>query len=220
MVIEKYISKQSQEKINARVRECESKVNAEVVTFFMVKSNRYEEAPLRAFLIGLVFAVAILVAYEHYNGWYQAVIVKDELLALSIIFGVGSVFYLLTSNFIFLQRLLVGASKMEESTMIMQHSIFSEYNLQETSQRNAILIFVSFFEKHISIKTDTYFTQKINNSEWDAIINEQIPLLKNKQYEQAFINTIAACEKLLLQHGIFASVNKDNELTNDLRINN
>lgn len=220
MTIEKYISKQSQEKINARVQSCESKVNAEVVTFFMSKSNSYEEAPLRAFIIGIVLAVTAIMVYEHYNGWHQSILVKDELLTLAFMFSIGATCFALVRFNNYLQRLFVQSTKMQTSVEVMQHSIFSEYKLHETSQKNAILIFVSFFEKHISIKTDSFFAQKIDNTEWDAIINEQMPLLKNKQYEQAFLNAIEQIEQLLLQQGFVANATRTNELTDDLQFNN
>lgn len=77
---------------------------------------------------------------------------------------------------------------------------FHEHNLTQTTKRNAVLIFVSFFERRIHIIADSGASQKIDNKKWEQIINDQLGALKKGSYETSLMQLIHAAGDLLTEY--------------------
>lgn len=219
MNVKQYLPESAQENINKAVSESEKKINAEIVPVFMVNSNNYEEAPLKGAVISMVVTGLAILTYDHIRDWYESIFLQhDWLFLLAIMIG-GIIGYVVVSLVPIFKFIFSSEAKRTKSSKVMAESVFAEFKLYETTQRNGILVFVSLFERRIHIIPDRLLDEAIPKDEWTKIINNMKPNLKSKQYEKAFLESIREIENLLLKYNFSGSSNRKNELPDHVRKN-
>ncbi len=92
---------------------------------------------------------------------------------------------------------------------------FLTLGLHNTSNRGAIMIFVSVAEHYVEILADKGVAEKVSETEWNELVNDFIFHIKRDDFTTGYIKTINHCGKIMAQH-FPPGTGKDNELTNQL----
>jgi putative membrane protein len=219
MKVENYLPKTAQEKITAAVTEAEKKINAEIVPVFMVSSDDYTEAKLRGTLLGATITAAFILIYDHLMGWYQLFLLQNDWLFVSGIACGGLLGYFLFGYLSPLKKLLVTKQQLKQRSAAMAERVFGEYKLFETKSRTGILIFISLFEHNIQIVPDKGLKEKIADDEWQKVIEQMKPSLRNKKFDEAFIQSISKITEIMLTYKMERIGDATNELPDHLREN-
>lgn len=91
---------------------------------------------------------------------------------------------------------------------------FLEQNLHHTAGETGVLIFVSEAEHYVEILADRGISTRVDNGEWQAIVDEFTGQVKRGEVLQGFERCIARCGALLAEH--VPATHTRNELPNHL----
>ena len=92
---------------------------------------------------------------------------------------------------------------------------FFRQQLHETRARNAILIFVSWDEKYVTIVADKGINEQVQQSDWDDLISGFVNAIKADDMANGFLSIIGGAGDLLINHFPVESPKTD-ELPNHL----
>lgn len=88
---------------------------------------------------------------------------------------------------------------------------FLATNMSATQARTGVLIFVSVLERYVEVVGDKAISEKLNQHDWQAIIDEMLPLLREKKSADAIVLAVQRCGALLAKH-FPAGIENKNEL--------
>lgn len=88
---------------------------------------------------------------------------------------------------------------------------FLATNISATKARTGVLIFVSLLERHVELVGDKSIAEKLTQRDWQAIIDEMLPLLRDKKSADAMVLAVERCGALLAKHFPVGTQNR-NEL--------
>jgi putative membrane protein len=77
---------------------------------------------------------------------------------------------------------------------------FLAINAHGTAGRTGILLFVSLLERHVEVVGDTEIAARVSPGEWQAIIDEMLPYLREERVADALVIGVERCGALLAQH--------------------
>lgn len=187
----KAISKQFKEDIKSLIAEYETKTSAQIVPVLLNSSDSYPSAHFRwALLLSLTFPVLLYISPLTFNDPIEFLVAQ----ACGIIIGFLIAFHPKVKRFLLFRK------HMNEEVYQRAIQAFHEHNLSQTPQRNAVLIFISFFERRIHIIADSGALEKISNKKWEDLIKEQLGSLKKGQYEESLMELIHGTGHLLAEH--------------------
>ncbi len=90
---------------------------------------------------------------------------------------------------------------------------FLAAQISATRARTGILIFVSLLERYVEVIGDKAIAAKLTQRDWQAIIDDMLPLLRDKKSADAMVLAAERCGALLATH-FPASAHNKNELPN------
>ncbi len=214
-----FFTQEEETRIEAAVKEAESKISGEIVPVFVIQSDSYPEARLKAFIAGFILSACIMLLIDEWMGWGEFFLLRHALYFLGAsllggLIGAG------LAEFIPLVKLLfVSQSRMNQRVDALARQKFLEYEVFNTRQRTGILLFVSLFEHEVEILGDSGINQKIKQDEWAEIADAMIEQLKKGNRCEAFIAGVEKSRDLLLKYGFEKSPDDTNEIPNHLRQN-
>ena len=77
---------------------------------------------------------------------------------------------------------------------------FLASNLSATRERTGVLIFVSLLEHYVEVIGDKAIAEKLTQHDWQKIVDDMLPLLKEKQTTDALVLAVHRCGALLATH--------------------
>ncbi len=92
---------------------------------------------------------------------------------------------------------------------------FLTLGLHNTSNRGAVMIFVSVAERYVEILVDQGVSEKVSADEWNQIVGNFITHIKHGDFATGYIETIQRCGEIMAVH-FPPGTGKENELTNQL----
>lgn len=214
-----FFTQEEQSRIEAAVKEAESKISGEIVPVFVWQSDTYPEARLKAFISGFILTACIILLIDEWMGWAQFFLLQDALYFLgSSVLG-GFIGALLVQFIPAVKRFFVSPHRMDYCVDALARQTFLEYEVFNTRQRTGILLFVSLFEHEVEILGDSGINQKISSDEWAQIAHAMINQLKKGNRCEAFLNGIQHSRDLLLKYGFKKTPDNINEIPDHLRQN-
>lgn len=203
----KQINEQARLNIRKAIRDIEKNTDGEIVCIITKQSGRYLLYPiLIAALLALILPV--LNTASVYWGDGSDVITFSlqsiAFLVFVILFTMTGLRYTLTPRAVMIDR-------------CRRHALeqFFSQNLHETLNRTGIMLFVSFDEKYVDIIADKGINDKVEETDWQSIINEFVKDVKSNDIERAFVGAINSSGGMLTEH--FPCKEKNpNELSNHL----
>lgn len=215
MRAERLFSQADREAIAAAVREAEQLTGGEIVPVVVDASDEYEVATWRAATVGALtaslLAALVWVAGEVWSSFLVAWI------ALPAPAGAATG-ALLIRLFPALRRAMIGREIMEHRTDHRARQAFLEAEVFRTRERTGILIFVSLFEHQVEVLGDAGINARVQQSEWQEIVDEIVAGMRRGTPAQALMAAIRQCGELLQRHGVERRPDDTDELANQVRL--
>ena len=77
---------------------------------------------------------------------------------------------------------------------------FLASNITATRKRTGVLIFVSLHERYVEVIGDRDIAEKLSQRDWQKIIDDMLPLLRDKKTVDALVLAVERCGQLLTAH--------------------
>lgn len=179
------LSQAQQERVGEAVKSVESRTNAELVTVIAATSDDYRYIPaLWAALVALLlpsvlYFTPLSIAWV---AWLPIIV----FIVLNTCLQLGG----------FRSKLVPKAvATWRASNMACRQ--FLEHGLHHTDGETGVLIFVSEAEHFVEILVDRGIKNKIDDSEWQDIVDAFIRDVRAKQVEEGFLRCLESCADIL-----------------------
>jgi len=200
-----HISNETKEKIQKAIFETEKKTSSELVAVVTQKSGRYLYISL---LITSLASLLVPFGFLFFAPDTEAKSIYEiqllSFMLLLLILNIPNVLYVLLPK-----TVLIKAAKLKA------FETFRILGLHKTSNYQAVMVFVSLYEKYIEIVADSAISAKIDNALWQSTIDTFLENVKNDKFEEGYIQAISEIEAILVEY--FPIENNDkNELSDGL----
>ena len=200
-----HISNETKEKIQKAIFETEKKTSSELVAVVTQKSGDYLYISLliTSFASLLVpFGFLFFAPDTEAKSIYEIQLLSFMLLLL--ILNIPNLLYVLLPK-----TVLIKAAKLKA------FETFRILGLHKTSNYQAVMIFVSLYEKYIEIVADSAISAKIDNALWQSTIDTFLENVQNDKLEEGYIQAISEIGAILVEYFPIEKHDK-NELSDGL----
>ncbi len=185
------------------IADAEKETDAELVTVLAKRADNYLYIPT---LWAAVLALLVPIFLTFTPLWLE----DELLLAQWISFIIATVIFRIP---VVMMRLVPKSIKHWRASNLARRQ-FLDNNLHHTAGETGVLIFVSEAEHYVEIIADRGISAKVDNDQWQQIVDDFIVQIKAKKTQLGFINCIEQCGQLLKQH--VPVTREKNELPNHL----
>lgn len=216
-----FLSEDQKQRLRAQIESVEQRTRGELVTVVARQSDPYAYIPLLwAGVIALSLPPLIALAgpwlAELRGAWNTTPDdVSVDLVVLSII--QLTAFLLLSIAFRWpplKMRVIPKSVRLRRAARTAREE-FLVQGVHNTEDRCGVLIFVSVAEHYVEILADRAINEKVDQSEWDAIVAAFVTSVKKGEVATGFEQAVAACGDLLETH-FPAAPDSRNELPDHL----
>lgn len=217
-----FFSPAERDQINSAVAAAEQQTAGEIVPVIATTSDRYEQAVvLGGFLFSVLLLVAAWAVSEYLNqvggGWEDDPLIPSLSWIVALViagFVVGSA---VVSYVDPLRYLLSTASDRREQVERRAWEAFGRLGVGKTCGGTGIILYVSLFERIVSVQGDASIAQKLDQKTWEEVRDLIIQGIRDDRAADGFCRAIARCGELLAAH--FPRTADDvNELPDELHV--
>lgn len=199
------IDNQARQRIEAAIAAAEKSSRAELVAVIARRAGEYRATGIALATLGAFLAGFIVWWLVPWSGTSEVLLAEF------------AVFLLLVAALELTplgDRLTPGHIKTAAAQRLAR-ATFLEQGLATTSERNAVLFFVSATERHVEIIADRGIDGKVTPAQWQEIVDAFAARVRAGQAEEGYLGAIAALGRVLATH--FPSTgDRPNELANRL----
>jgi len=94
--------------------------------------------------------------------------------------------------------------------------IFAELKMQNTEQRNAVIVYVAIKDRQLAVYGDTGIHQKTGNEYWKAAVGNMISHFNKENYAAGIANCVTMIGKALQEHFPYYKDVDKNELPDEI----
>ena len=200
-----HISNETKQKIEEAVFAVEKKTSSELVAVVTQKSGDYLYITM---LITSVIALLVPFGLLFFAPDMEAKSVYEiQLLSFMMV--------LLLLNMPRVLHVLLPKTLLVKAAKLKAYETFKILGLQKTSNYQAVMIFVSLYEKYVEIIADSAVSAKIDNALWQSTVDAFLEKVKNDQFEEGYVEAIHKIGAILAEHFPIES-NDKNELPDGL----
>jgi putative membrane protein len=189
------ISQSDRTRVTSAIAEAERNTSGEVVVIAARQSDDYVHVPLHL-AAGVALAVPFILPWLSYLfpwstlplGWVF-IIQLVAFILVALLFSLDPLCYWITPRALMRKYAARNAAFQ-----------FLAINAHGTAGRTGILLFVSLLERHVEVVGDTEIAARVSQGEWQAIIDEMLPYLREERVADALVIGIERCGALLAQH--------------------
>jgi len=187
--------------LRMQIAELERGSEAEIVTVIASESDTYRFIPLLwAALLSLCVPGVYLLGLEFsLSDWSNG----DTESASNNVYVVQVLIFLLAAllfQFGPIQMALIPNSVKFRRAHRLALAQFIEQRVHWTDNRTGILLFVSVAEHYVEIVADKAIAEKVDNSEWQEIVNRFIAAVKQDKVANGFNQAVSDCAALVATH--------------------
>jgi len=208
-------TEEEKKRIKDTVKKIEKKTSGEIVTYFANRSDNYYEAPFIASSISSVLGFIFLNILSHF--WllpFEFNILNFSVIILSIM-----VLVFVAVQFIpILKHAFISEKRESKMAGIKAVEVFVNEEVFNTKDRTGILIFISEFEQNVKVIADTGINKKVEQEQWNKIVETIINGIKNKKITDGIVSAIEQCGELLVENDFIITKNDTNELSDKIII--
>jgi putative membrane protein len=201
---------EARRRIEAAIREAESRTAAEIVPVVAPASGRYQRAEdIMALWCGFIAYVLLgIFSPDHVIDFWEGLIV----IGLAVMVGA------FLGHFVHpLKRALAGKAEIAEQVMDMAFRNFRSFGVGDTESRTGVLIYLSLFEHMVVVIGDRALGDKLTADDYAAIRNAVIEHVQKGNPADGLIAGIRAAGDLLACALPRAATDRD-EISNTLRV--
>ncbi len=188
------LDSESRQAVESAVADAEKRTAAEIVCAVATESGRYDRAEavggLSFSLLGLAAAHVVFTAVAARGGSWDAVPSAPLWLncfAVAAGFVVGN---LLFGRFHGLRALFVSAGEMEQETLRAAHHVFAAQGLRRTTGRGGLLVYVSLFERRLTLLADDGIMEKLGQEFLDELRDAATGAFKAGRFLEGLTGTV------------------------------
>lgn len=203
------------ERIGEAARAAEQRTSGEVVAYLVNRVDEHDEAAWKGASLGAL-AAAAAGGFGHWLGgfWGGSVVLWMTLPA----FAGAAAGFLLSAFVPAVERRLIATQSLERRVRLRAESAFLDEEIFDTRDRTGILIFLALFEHRALILADSGIHQKVDESEWQALVTSLVAGIRKDRTVDALVETIGKCGDLLEERGVARRPDDVNELANAPRL--
>ncbi len=185
-------SEEDRRRVIAAIAEAERRTSGEIVVTAARESDDYIHVPLHI-AAAAAFLAGIVLAFVAWRGTWFRIDLWEVLTAQLLVFIIVALALSVEAVRVRItpRRLMVKYAHRNAASQ------FLALNAHTASGRNGLLIFVSQRERYCEIIGDTSVTLRIPQSEWQAIIDAMLPLLRKGRATDALVLAVARCGDVL-----------------------
>lgn len=203
------LSQAEREKVTTAIGAAEAHTTGEIVVVAAHASDDYIHVPIHI-ATGLALAVPfILWLWQLTHPW-------DEAFGLGWLFGIQLVVFIAAAMALSLPSIRRAITPMRLKHKYAHRNAAAQFlasNISHTSKHTGVLIFVSLLERYVEVIGDEAIAAKLSASDWQKIIDEMLPLLRDKHACDALVLGVQHAGALLAKH-FPAKTHAKNELPN------
>ena len=186
--------------IERKIAEVEVKTGVQCVAAVVPRADSYPELPWRAFALGAGVAGLIALAVDLGRpDWLSARALLMQTLA---ILSGGALAGLAALRVPAFARMLLKPGRAQTEVRQCAESLFLTHELFATPRRDAVLVLVSQFEHRVVVVPDVFCRGRVTPLEWEAVVRQMTPKLREGRPADAFLAGLDAIEALLSGKGI------------------
>ena len=193
------LSKQQAERIEAAVRDAETRTSCEIAVGIVPSSG--DDRGVAAIVGALAFA---LVAGLAPAIWWNI----DRLTWTGIALAAGILVFWLCDRFDFGLRCLPARLLVKDARRAAR-TVFLDQGLENTPERNAVLLFVSRAERYVEILPDRAAAATIAPAHWSVIVDGFRQAARNGDLGEAVAGAVAAIGQVCAAHFPASGANPD-----------
>lgn len=195
--IQHFLSLAEQQRIEAVVKEMELQTSGEIVPMVVAASHRYPTAVIYGAALGALTCSLPLTPLISGVFWLGH-------LELGIFLGLFFLFYTLLYTIIArcdgIKRLFLSRREVEEEVKQAAIASFFTEQLFKTREENGILLYISILERRVWILADSGINARIQQEQWQDIINQTTRGIKEKRQCEAICEAITHIGAILKKH--------------------
>ena len=102
------------------------------------------------------------------------------------------------------------------STIERASELFFKMQMQNTRQRNAVLLYLAVKDREVALFGDEGIHQQVGTEFWNAQVNQMIQLFKNNQLSDGIVKCIAEVGNVLIDKFPYDVAADKNELSDEI----
>lgn len=206
-MIERFFGPEAKARVEAAVRDEESRSQGQIVPLVVAKSAGYPEARYRGALLGIGLSSAAALAL-------RLPLAPAELLLAQV---AGGVLGGLAALWDPVERVLAGRAELELAARDRALRAFREQGLHRTQRGTGVLVFASLFERRAVILGDHGIDEKMGGAGWQRAVDLLAAGMRRGDPAGGFCEAIAAVGAKLAEHFPRGPAAPGNELPDALR---
>ena len=182
-------------KVTEAITAAEAHTSGEIVVVAAWQSDDYIHVPIH---IATALALAVPLAeplLAQFASW-SAITIGQLFLVQLVTFITMALILSLPA----LRYLVTPKKLMKKYAHRNAASQFLASNMSATRERTGVLIFVSLLEHYVEVIGDKAIAEKLTPHDWQKIVDDMLPLLKEKQTTDALVLAVQRCGALLAKH--------------------
>lgn len=201
------IDKTDRDRVEAAIKQEESRTSAEIVVVVASQSDDYIHVPIHIAAAVALAVPLVLPLFASFMPW--------SALPLRWVFVAQLLVFIVTAMLLSLDPLryhVTPSQLMRKYARRFASAEFLAVNIHSTRGRSGMLIFVSLLERHVEIITDLAIARKMPDSVWQQVIGEMVPMLRAGQLNEALVHGVTRSGNILAEP-FPASAQNPNELS-------
>jgi len=182
-------------RVTAAITAAEKNTSGEIVVVAARESDDYVHVPLHiatAAALATPLAVPLL---NRFASWSAITVSQLFLIQLGVFIVLAVVL-----SFPVLRYVVTPKRLMQKYAHRNAAAQFLARNMSNTRGRTGVLIFVSLLEHYVEVIGDQEIAAKLTPKDWKKIVDEMLPLLREKKTADALILAVEQCGALLAAH--------------------
>jgi len=216
--VDRWLPKSERERIRQAVAETEAETSAEIVVCVVSESDDYAESRWRAGVwFGLLGAfLALLWSLVRLRSDPFRFDVYSFSFAVPIVVG-AVIGILLVARVPWIRRQFLSEARRQRRVRQHAERSFVVEEVFATEGRTGVLLFVSLFERIVSIVPDVAVGGAVDESEWHAITERMARGIGSGALGDSLCAGVAECGQLLAAKGLTRRPDDQNELDDRVR---
>lgn len=192
-----FLSEEERARIQTAVAEAEKTTSGEIIPMIVSASYHY---PVADILGGVSLSLPLALIIAPLVGRWFWIGAQNMWLFLGFFILLFFLFHPIIRNTLWLKRFFVSSKETEEEVKEAALVSFFREGLYKTRDETGVLIFISVFERRVWILGDSGIDEKVEQKEWDAIVQGIVTGLKEKRQADAICEAVKRTGDLLRTH--------------------
>ena len=203
---QKFLTPAEQDKITATVREMELRTSGEIVPMVVSSCDDYPTAAITA---GTLISLPTAILLTHLLGGYFWISPQNLWLFLALFAFLYFIIFHAAMRIDKLKYPFLPRKRVDREVSEAALGAFYAEGLFQTRDANGILLFISVFEKRVTILADKGINEKLDPKTWDQIVDELTLAIRRGDRCKGICDAVRNIGEILEAHFPFQKDDED-----------